>query len=405
MRVVNIDELLKRDPKYKVDKDYSSIKQPMYIFHSDNEMLVHSNNKGRVINILKNGTHFIQFLNKVKQANPTLIDGIVYLNNLRVFIDTNEKKMPEDLDDSNMAVEGISYTDIPIEASYLGLYAIRFAGRGSYKLLTSGGVWILRLGTFEHISITSKIDHKTTYITSKNKYKRDVEQNYEQRLVKLLNSKKPKIADMRLFNLLFNPQSFYYMDVDKAVSIAYYGYNRVRKADRQKIIETDRFRKVFMSEMTKMFPDLIKGIQDHNSPADVGEYIKAMRTHALENGTTDDQLKVLALTVQTGYGNKVAAATDNNNIPLLLDDKPGIADSHLIADRDRYEDADLKDKVEVKVLTDPSSPTPTQPESQLKDAVVPIVDSSEDKKEGMTDEAFAEAMEENGVPTNTVIGG
>ena len=160
-----------------------------------------------------------------------------------------------------------------------------------------------------------------------------------------------------------------------------------------------------MSEMTKMFPDLIKGIQDHNSPADVGEYIKAMRTHALENGTTDDQLKVLALTVQTGYGNKVAAATDNNNIPLLLDDKPGIADSHLIADRDRYEDADLKDKVEVKVLTDPSSPTPTQPESQLKDAVVPIVDSSEDKKEGMTDEAFAEAMEENGVPTNTVIGG
>lgn len=348
MKLVNITD--QTGMRYKVNTKYVGVPQPMYIYHSTEELF--DNVKEPII--VKNIFEFYNFASK----NYTDVDNdsknkekSIWYNcyDKNVWVGTNEKLIPDTMDEYGNITYKLGTDNLPIKTDncYIRLNSFLVLSH-QYMLFLSSGVEGVSLGTWKVSAATKTQFLTTTKVANAQKYK-----PYSEQIGKILARKQVIVKDMQFLMLLINPLSEIFLDVDACFRKV---FPTLRVKDRQKYLNTERFRKLFITQLGRLMPDLIKGVQQHNAPEDIGLYIKKMREAALERGSTQDQIEALNVALKIGYadkivysGNDMSMLENNKFVPLISNrgDLDKADEKGLRANRKMIED-DAKDEDEVK---------------------------------------------------------
>jgi len=339
---MKIVDLRKKDGG--VNPKYLNVPQPMYIFHSKEELITYiRKNELKTFHIIKNVADFVAF---TKKYNLQGHNKYSQLSEINVFVATDEKFVPDTLT-SKGAERGIikwkldeEGRAIPTDGCFIQLHLL-FSARNHYLCFFSNGVELLSLSKW---NITAAL--KDQFQRPSGAYESPEDRStYDSRLKETLQRRKVTVRDVRLFHILFNPLSDVYLNVDEAV-LKVYG-RTIRKADREKVVQTERFRKLFRKEIGILMGDLKQAFKTEISDKKMVEMAQQIFTKSIETGSTDDSLKV--------YDAILGIRESEENIPATVDAKliTGKKADELGGDKKGFALPDAekdKDEVEIELL-------------------------------------------------------
>lgn len=341
MRLV---DLRKRNDK--VNPKYMYAEQPMPIYYSLEEYRLNEPNSITIFNIAE----FQNFLQKNNLINTGDFEDVQKYN---VFLSTGEKFVPDKYTpDGQIIYQLESNKLIPTDNCFIKLFVIH-SFKNRYLLFTSSGIFKVSISEW---NLSAAVKNNFLRVESSNNPNYIPADRYKDRLKKILETKKVNIRDMRLLNVLLNPLSDAFMNVDKAVKEV---YGEVKKEDRVKIIETEKFRNLLIKELGVLMPDIKKAIQEIIPPKDIAVFFKRIAENAVdnENVTVDDKLKAVNAIIMSGYSDEIEVGDDpyanqplvgakNPNDKLLKENLYPNLDSvnknKSVPDLNLYDDADAK---------------------------------------------------------------
>lgn len=276
--------------KYEsVNKKYFGIPQPMYAYESIAEFAEHErNNKPKVF---KNCEELYEYLKMIN-----LVDKVKEYHNLttyNVWLATNEKFIPDTWTHDNQKIyKTQSGKLIATDNCFIRLYII-YHTPNYFLAFTSTGVY-----TVSNSSWTVSAAVKTQFMTPLNA--KSYDEKYEQMMKNLETAKKPTLKDVRLFHLIFNPISHCFMNIPKAIKTVY--GTGIRKADYDRLIQSERFKQVIIMEISAMIPELQKSVVTKIPPDRMADMLKQIFDSSIEKGTPEQQMAVWDKIATIGYG-------------------------------------------------------------------------------------------------------
>lgn len=302
MKVVDLRE------RKDVNAKYTGVSQPMYVFDSTQELREHVN--GKVYIIIYDLQDLHDFL---KRKGIEATGKFEYLLNTEVYIATNEKYIVDKITQDNIKIYKFDENNKPIKTDncYIRLFVV-YSKKNRYLLFTSSGIHFVSLGKYE-VTAGVKNNFRVAQASQQSRC------SYNEKLDRILSSKKTYVKDLRLFNILFNPLSDCFMDIDTAVKRVY--GSEVRKADREKIIKSEKFRNIILKEFNSLMPGLQKAIQ---TEADVQKLAKGIvkimnDTINSEGETVDNKLKAWSAVASIAHPDEIQQAQEDsqNTVPFL----------------------------------------------------------------------------------------
>lgn len=312
MKIVDLRETDKSSPKY------ISVPQPMYIFHSKQELKDYIlKNELKTFHLIKDISDFINF---TKEYNIHGKNKFAQLSNINVFLATHEKFVPNTLA-SKGATNGVIQWKVDEEGRiiktdgcFIQLHLL-FSARNHYLCFCSNGVETLSLSKW---NLTAAL---------KDQFQRPIDftqgagegRTYDAKLKRFLERKKVNVRDVRLFHLLFNPLSDVFLNTDKAIKRIY--GSQLRTADREKILQTNRFRELFRKELGYLMGDLQKAFKTDIPDKEMVNMAKEIFGKAIKDGTVDDSLKVYDAILNIREEDEHLPASTSIPQPQLIDKK------------------------------------------------------------------------------------
>lgn len=289
MRKVDLRERLDQ-----VSPKYMHAPQPMYVCHSTKEFKELNKNKDY---ILVSGLD--QFNDFIKGKGLYGRREFVVVTDMNVWFATNEKYIPDTVGKDGTVILELDEKGRHkvTDNCYIRLYVI-YPLHSKFLLFTSSGMfqvsitkWELTAGVKESFSKVYSIAGRTSY---------------EEKLRKVLSPRRTVVPDMRLANLLLNPLSDCFLKVDKAVQRV---YPFIKKADRDKVIETERFKKLIAKEIVKLMPELKDAVKTKSSATRVAGWLDAVAQQAVDNPeiSIEDKLTAIDAVARVGYSESVIA--------------------------------------------------------------------------------------------------
>jgi hypothetical protein len=303
---------------------YNHVNQPMFTYTTPEEFVVNMKAKGEKVIVIKDVLDFFKKVNDlIKDRKPHRTGGIAnhdfLLTDDNIWVATGEKYIPLT---ANRYLE-INYkldangNKIPTKNTFVQLHAVKRLAQ-SYVCYTSSGIFSIGLNKWR---FTAAIRDDWNQSDG---FRRE-RPTYNKRLKTLLERKKPTVRDALLFMNIMNPLSSTYLDPDASVKKVY--ATEVRSGDREKVVQSERFKLFFTRQLEKLMPELVAGIKKHNNPEIIGKYLADMRANALANGSTDDQIKTVALTLKLAYADEILKIGDPTPIELRNDNVPYVIGS------------------------------------------------------------------------------
>ena len=283
MKIVDLRETDKSSPKY------ISVPQPMYIFHSKQELKDYIvKNELKTFHIISDISDFVNF---TKRYNLHGKNKFAQLSNINVFLATHEKFVPNILTSKGTSQGVIQWKVdeegrvITTDGCFIQLHLL-FSARNHYLCFCSNGVETLSLSKW---NLTAAL---------KDQFQRPIDftqgagegRTYDAKLKRFLERKKVNVRDIRLFHLLFNPLSDVFLNTDEAIKRIYGSV--LRKADREKVLQTNRFRELFRKELSYLMGDLQKAFKTEITDKAMVDMAKEIFGKSIKDGTVDDSLKV-----------------------------------------------------------------------------------------------------------------
>lgn len=337
MKEVNIKNVTN-----KVHPQYLGVEQPMRIYHSTKEFIEHEAKSIPQPKVITDIASFQRFL--VTAGIEGKLHEFINLFRFNVWIATNEQFVPDTQDYMGQIIYMLKDgKPIPTDNCYIHLYSL-YAGKGHYNLFTSSGVYDVSLTHWKPTAGTRNKYCVDNTVINIHRYK----ETYEERLRTILDKKRFTSLDYKLFNQIFNPMSSTFLDFDKSV-LRVYG-TRIRKEDREKIIECERFRNLIIKEFAVMMPELQKTVREKIPAGKMADYLSQIFDKSIEKGTTEQQLSVWDKIAQIAYGgansntNGVVLINGNNGVGQL----PGSPNPAMI---EQYNDEDSKIPITVEDAT------------------------------------------------------
>ena len=301
-----------------VSPKYLNVPQPMYIFHSKKELKDYiTKNELKTFHIIGSVGDFLNF---TKKYNLQGRNKFAQVSEINVFLATEEKFIPDTVA-SKGSEKGIIRWVLDKEGRvvstdncFIQLHLL-FSARNHYLCFCSNGVESLSLSKW---SLTAAL---------KDQFSRPVDfsgsianrEDYDSKLRAVLERKKINVRDVRLFHLLFNPLSDTFLKADESVKRIYGG--TIRKADREKLFQTERFRKLFRKELAYLMSNLQEAFKTDITDSQMVDMAKEIFGKALKDGSVDDSLKVYdaILNIRESEENIPATAglIEDKNIKLV----------------------------------------------------------------------------------------
>lgn len=359
-----------------VSPKYLNVPQPMYVFHSKQELKDHIiKNELKTFHIIKDVKDFLAFVDLYKLQGRNKYSQVSQVN---VFFATNEKFIPDSVTSKGKEQGVIRWRldkegqCIPTDNCFIQLHLL-FSARNHYLCFFSNGVEMLSLSKW---GLTAAI--KDQFLRPTATY--DVfggRRTYETKLNEILQRKKVNVRDVRLFHLLFNPLSDVYLNVDEAVQRIYGG--TIRKADREKLIQTERFRKLFKKELGTLMGDLKKAFQEEIPDKKMVEMAKEIFDKSIEKGSVDDSLKVYEAILNIREDDEVGPAFDE---PKLIEKGDGTEKKEI--EGNTFQKKEDKPTVQIELLDEETTST-TVPEKETEEhneftVQKPVYDLNEEDK-------------------------
>lgn len=305
MKVIDF-RLMFNDESRKISPNYFGAPLPFYIYHSTEEFEFNVSKPYLLINNILEFQEFIlgNGYNNVKE--------FIYLYDSNIWFSTGERIVPDIIDnEDNIKYKLNDNGDVILtDDCYVRLVGLQMANYNVILYLTSG-IWNTSLTKFK-ISAANKLQ----YLKTKTYNPKNTKMTHEEKFEYLLKKKQKTYRDMQVISLMMNPLSDTFLDANKCFAKIYPDF---RKSERQRYMNSDKFKELFITQLGKLMPDLVKGVVDHNSPDDIGAYIKQMRKLALEKGSTEDQIQALNVTLKLGYSDQIIHS--NNDLTQLANNK------------------------------------------------------------------------------------
>lgn len=334
-----------------VNPKYMDVPQPMYVFHSKRELAEYIKNKRiKSFRVIKDLQGFLDF---VKTYNLQGKNKLAQVTEINVFVRTEDKFIPETVASKGATRGTIMWKldsqnkPIPTDGCYIQLHLI-FSARNHYLCYFSNGIETLSLSKW---NLTAAI---------KDQFSRPVDgiggtkerSTYDKRFEELIKRKKITVRDVRLFHILFNPLSDVYLNIDGAVQKIF--GRTIRKADREKIVQTERFRKVFFKELGALMSDLQAAFKSQIPDKEMVDMAKKIFDKSIGDGTVDDALKVYDAILNIRESEQGVPAT---NVPMIEGkEKPAIT----------MPKKDGEDSVELELYDEETTTITPPPETEEK---------------------------------------
>jgi len=291
---------------------YVNVPQPMYVYHNNEEFIQNELNpcikEKKIINVIKSFADYQTFiikynLNLTYDANNRYIDIRPY----NVWIKTIDKFIPDyaNIYGDIFYVKGENDEPIPTNGCYIQLFYLS-ATPTRHIMFTSSGIHTIGMTKWEPTAAIRE-NFRQEYQT-----RNSDKATYERKLNKILNKKIITVPYMKMVMSMFNPVSHCFLNPSKAAKVAFGPL--VRESDREKLLETQAFRKALMQTLKTLFPDLPAKFREKIPPEQMAEYmIKAMGI-AEDQEDVDKMLKVFEKMKEVGYEENMQV---QNNVPLL----------------------------------------------------------------------------------------
>jgi len=359
-----------------VSPKYLNVSQPMYIFHSKKELKEHiTKNELTTFHIIRGVEDFLGFTKKYGLQGR---NKFCQVSDVNVFVATGEKFVPKSLASAGVE-KGIIHWEldeegraIPTDNCFIQLHLI-LSARNHYLCFFSNGIEMLSISRW-NLTAAVKDQFKNPSSVVEGVRERST---YDERLKALLERKRATVRDVRLFHLLFNPLSDTYLKLDDAVK-KIYGLT-IRKDDREKIVQTKRFRELFRKELAYLMGDLQKAFKTEIPDKEMVEMAKLIFDKSLTDGTTDDSLKVYDAILNIRESDETVSVGESKLIdgaksPKLIEknDKKGFA----------IKKEETEDSIDIELLDDVPAPPEKVVETNEFTILKPPYDlSKEEKKE------------------------
>lgn len=286
MKIVNVNDV--RTPAMC----YLHVPQPMTIYHS-NEEFISNVEEYEIIHSI--GT-YLDFITKY-QINLTYNSNNKYIDVIdkNVWIRTIDGFIP---DTASFAGE-ITYkldndgNKIPTDGCYIQLYYITPTPTRNI-LFTSSGVHTVGMTKWQptaaqRYNYSQESDPRTGL---------DKSGIYNNRVEKLLRTRKESVQMTRAVGAMLNPASKYFADFSGAARAA---YPWLKIADNKKLLETESFKRTLMSVLKTFYPELAPAIRNAHSPEEMATKLQKAFEIAEKKEDVSAMLKVFGAILTTGY--------------------------------------------------------------------------------------------------------
>ncbi len=278
---------------------YSHIPQPMYVYHSveefeNNALIKHTPAMVQPYTLIKGMGDYYEFLHKNKINTDYDPDNVyVDLRKYNVWIKTVDTFVPETADaQGNITYKGdADGNSIPTDGVYIKLYFLT-PTPSRHVLYTSSGLHTVGMSKWD-------MTGAERYSFLQEKLPATKGEGYQNRLAKMLRTKRPTVKFMKLAMALMVSDSDSFLDIDKAVRVAF--GQSIKKADRMKLLESPASRSSLMSTLKTLFPDLAPAIRKNHSPEDMAKMLATMYGIAEEDKNIEKMMRVFDKIKEVGY--------------------------------------------------------------------------------------------------------
>jgi hypothetical protein len=299
MKIVNILKILKEEKRASVATQYLGILQPMYVYHTTDEL--NENEKDFVL--ITNQSEYYEYLKKYD-----MLGRREYLEMPdKVFIKTIDRHIPTYTDDAEITYyeQDENGQPIPTDGVYVRIYKVH-TGYQKHFVYTSSGIWSLGLNSWRISGGVKKQFSSVTRGQGGNMNTGDRGVDYKRRLKGIMEAKKTNVRMVRLVHVLTDVESQYFWNPEKAVAKIF--SNTVRKEDRLKIIQSNAFRKVLMDELKIKNPKLVDAIRKEIDPGRVAKFISQALVKSEEADTAKGMLENIEKVIALGYDEDITNA-------------------------------------------------------------------------------------------------
>jgi hypothetical protein len=268
----------------KVNPKYLGVPQPMFIYHSKEEFFINEVQPIREgiskkpLPIIIKGMH--DLYNCLKEIGILGKAEFINITENNVWIATGETFIPDKTTPEGYIIYkmGEDNKPIPTDNCFIQLHVV-YLYNNKYLLFCSSGMFITYISYWEVTAAEKSQFLRVNDITVSKK-------TYDQKLTDLLRNKRINAQDLRLFNCFFNPLSKSFMNSDAAV-VAVHGFT-IKKADRKKLFETDKFRRLILREMTRLMPEFYEALKKNISADEAAQ----MTIDFVKSTVKDDKVTV-----------------------------------------------------------------------------------------------------------------
>lgn len=307
MEIVN---LLDRGEQFKVCSQYIDIPQPMHIYHSEEELEQGESGEGQppIIKIYSIDK-YLHLLMELDILKAKAYQSFLALN---VWIKTKDEFLPSHTDPGGVTYykTDLNGNKIPIHSGWVRLYRT-YQNDYKHMLYTSSGIWSANLTKWD---VGCGVKQQFSAVTRTNLPK---EQKYQHRLNKILNRKVPTQKEISAVHALLNPLAETFFNTDKTLAKVY--GSSIRKADRDKLITSELFRKAIMKEISILFPDLTLAIQE-KIPADkMADFLEQIVVKSIKEESSEEAMSRMKEVIDMAYTKKSFESGMGNPVPLIAE--------------------------------------------------------------------------------------
>lgn len=308
MQLVNL-----KDNQRRICSAWIDVPQPMYVYHSEEELELNEKSESKPPLMKISGIDDYQFL--LKDLGYTEEKGYKEFMHLNVWIRTIDEYMPDYTDEAGKVFykKDSDGNAIPLESGWVRLYkSYKFAYK--HLLYTSSGIWNVSINEWK---ISAGIKTQFASVTRAS-YNRPAQ--YQKAFEKILNKNRAGSQEIRAVHALLNPLSDTFFNVDRTLRKVY--KNRVRKADRQKLITSEMFRNAIMKEISLLFPELTQAIQKEIPADDMAKFLRDVVQKAIKDETSSDAMDRMKEVIDMAYTNKAFESGPNPIKQTLIGSSP-----------------------------------------------------------------------------------
>lgn len=287
MRVIHINDVISSA------MCYVHVAQPMYVYHSTEELEANTPIPREIIGGLADYLDFVHKHNidLTYNSNNRFID----VKDRNVWVRTVDKFIPETAD----ATGEITYkldndgNKISTDACYVQLYYITPTPTRNI-MFTSSGLHTIGMTKWNPTAAQRwKYNQETD-----TRRGMDKESIYKARVEKLLRTRKESVQMTRAVGAILNPSSAHFLDFNGAMRGA---YPWLKIADNKKLLETESFKRTLMSVLKAFYPELRDAIRKAHTPEEMGKKLQAAFDAAESKKDVKGMLDVFGAILTTGY--------------------------------------------------------------------------------------------------------